>query len=146
VAEHIGSHHEESVFTGEQAIELVPEVIAMIESFDPMLLHSSVPNHLVATLARQHVKAVLVGEGADEIFAGYAHCAQHDSGEELRDDLLETIRGLHNFGLQRVDRVTSANGVEARIPLAETDLSPAHSLRYSPGGCQDPQPGGGRRA
>ena len=122
VAEHIGSHHEESVFTGEQAIELVPEVIAMIESFDPMLLHSSVPNHLVATLARQHVKAVLVGEGADEIFAGYAHYAQHDSGEELRDDLLETIRGLHNLGLQRVDRVTSANGVEARIPFLDLDV------------------------
>jgi asparagine synthase (glutamine-hydrolysing) len=100
----------------------VPEVIGMIESFDPMLMHSSVPNHLVATLAREHVKVVLVGEGADEMLAGYALYARHDSREELRDDLLETIRGLHNLDLQRVDRVTSANGVEARIPFLDLDV------------------------
>jgi asparagine synthase (glutamine-hydrolysing) len=87
-----------------------------------MLLHSAVPNHLVATLAREHVKAVLIGEGADEIFAGYSHYAEHESGEELREDLLETIRGLHNLGLQRVDRVTSANGIEARIPFLDLDV------------------------
>ena len=122
VADHIGSDHHERVYTAEEAIDLVPEVIGVLESFDPMLIHSAVPNHLVATLAREHVKAVLIGEGADELFAGYSHYGEIESGEELREELLETIRGLHNLGLQRVDRVTSANGIEARIPFLDLDM------------------------
>jgi asparagine synthase (glutamine-hydrolysing) len=122
VSEHVGTDHHERVYTAEEAIELVPEVIGLLESFDPMLLHSAIPNHLVATLAREHVKAVLIGEGADELFAGYSHYAEIESGEELQEELLETIRGLHNLGLQRVDRVTSANGLEARIPFLDSDV------------------------
>ncbi len=122
VAEHIGTEHRERVYTAEEAIELVPEVIRMLESFDPMLVHSAVPNYLVATLAGEHVKAVLIGEGADEIFAGYSHYAELDTAEELQAELLETIRGLHNLGLQRVDRVTSANGLQARIPFLDLDV------------------------
>ena len=94
----------------------------MLESFDPMLVHSAVPNHLVAVLARRDVKVVLIGEGADELFAGYSHYAELTSGEALHEKLLETIGGLHIGGLQRVDRVTSANGLEARIPFLDLDL------------------------
>ncbi len=122
VANHVGSEHYERVYTADEAIALVPEVIGVLESFDPMLIHSAVPNHLVATLAREHVKAVLVGEGADELFAGYSHYAEIETGDELHDELLETIRGLHNLGLQRVDRVTSDNAIEARIPFLDIDL------------------------
>ena len=122
VAEHAGTDHHERVYTAEEAIELVPEVISVLESFDPTLVHSSVPNHLVAKLAGEHVKAVLIGEGADELFAGYSHYSRHDSPDELHDELLETISGLHIGGLQRVDRVTSANGLEARIPFLDLDV------------------------
>jgi asparagine synthase (glutamine-hydrolysing) len=122
VADHAGTDHHERVYTPEEAIALVPEVIAVLESFDPTLVHSSVPNHLVAKLAGEHVKAVLIGEGADELYAGYSHLEQHDSGTALHDELLETIQGLHIGGLQRVDRVTSANGLEARIPFLDLDV------------------------
>ena len=47
---------------------------------------------------------------------------QHDSATALHDELLETIQGLHIGGLQRVDRVTSANGLEARIPFLDLDV------------------------
>jgi asparagine synthase (glutamine-hydrolysing) len=122
IVTHLGTEHRERVYTVEEAVERVPEVIEMIESFDPSLVHSSVPNHLVAALARRHVKAVLIGEGADELFAGYSHYREISSGEELHQELLSTIRGLHNLGLQRVDRVTSANGLEARIPFLDLDV------------------------
>ena len=32
---------------------------------------STIPSHLLARFARQRVKVVLSGEGADELFAGY---------------------------------------------------------------------------
>lgn len=122
VAADLGTDHHEYVYSAEEAIDLVPEVISVLESFDPTLVHSAVPNYLVARLASEHVKVVLIGEGADELFAGYSHYSEHESPEELHEELLATIRGLHIGGLQRVDRVTSASGVEARIPFLDLDV------------------------
>ncbi len=122
VAEHAGTDHREHVYSAEDAVALVPEVIGVLESFDPTLVHSAVPNHLVARLAAEHVKAVLIGEGADELFAGYSHYGRHDTGAALHDELLDTIAGMHMGGLQRVDRVTSANALEPRIPFLDLDV------------------------
>ena len=38
---------------------------------EPIAWPSSVPLYFVSTLAAQHVKVVLTGEGSDELFAGY---------------------------------------------------------------------------
>jgi asparagine synthase (glutamine-hydrolysing) len=38
---------------------------------EPIAHPSSVPLHVVSTLARRHVKVVLTGEGSDELLAGY---------------------------------------------------------------------------
>jgi asparagine synthase (glutamine-hydrolysing) len=38
---------------------------------EPIAFSSSVPLYFVSRLARQHVKVVLTGEGADELFLGY---------------------------------------------------------------------------
>ena len=122
VAEHTGTDHHEVVFGPADAIDSIPEVISVLESFDPTLVHSAVPNHLVARLARRHVKAVLVGEGADELFAGYSHLAEVETADDLHDELVDMIAGMHIGGLQRVDRITSANGLEPRIPFLDLDL------------------------
>ena len=122
VADAVGTEHREHVYSADEAIAQVPEVIGVLESFDPTLVHSAVPNHLVARLASEHVKAVLIGEGADELFAGYSHYVRHATGAALHGDLLETIAGMHMGGLQRVDRVTSANALEPRIPFLDLDV------------------------
>ncbi|QBI21478.1 asparagine synthase (glutamine-hydrolyzing) [Egibacter rhizosphaerae] len=122
VAEAVGTEHHERVYTEDELIDWVPEVIGVIESFDPQLVHSSVPNLLVSRYAARYVKVVLIGEGADELFAGYEHYGDISSHEELHDELVETMRGLHNLGLQRVDRVASSNAVESRIPFLDFDV------------------------
>ena len=122
LADELGTDHHERIYTPDELIDWVPEVIGVIESFDPQLVHSSVPNLLVTRLASRHVKVVLIGEGADELFAGYAHYGQIDSDEQLHAALLETIEGLHAGGLQRVDRISGAHGVEPRLPFLDIDL------------------------
>jgi asparagine synthase (glutamine-hydrolysing) len=122
LAGELGTAHYERIYSPEELIDWVPEVIGVIESFDPQLVHSSVPNLLVSKLAARHVKVVLIGEGADELFAGYAHYGQIRSHEALHDELLATIEGLHIGGLQRVDRCAGANGLEARIPFLDADV------------------------
>lgn len=122
VAAHSGTDHHELIYTADDAIASVPDVIAVLESFDPTLVHSAVPNYLVAELARRHVTAVLVGEGADELFAGYSHFADIGVADVLHDELIDLIAGMHIGGLQRVDRVTSANGLEPRLPFLDLDV------------------------
>ncbi|MFA5606024.1 MAG: asparagine synthase-related protein [Leucobacter sp.] len=122
VAEFVGTDHHELVYTAADAIELVPQVISQLESFDPTLVHSAVPHRLVAELAAEQVGVVLAGEGADELFAGYTHFERHESGAELHEELVETLAGMHIGGLQRVDRVAGAYGIEPRMPFLDVDF------------------------
>jgi asparagine synthase (glutamine-hydrolysing) len=121
VAEHLGTvHHERVVDPGEIA-EALPHIVWSLESTDPDLVRSAVPTWFVAELAAQHVKVVLTGEGADELFAGYRYHAgvpRHLLDAELRRSLAE----MHHINLQRVDRMTMAHSLEARVPFLDVDF------------------------
>jgi asparagine synthase (glutamine-hydrolysing) len=123
VAEHIGSDHHELVFTAEDLAEVLPHVIYHLESADVDLVRSALPTHFATTLARRHIKAVLTGEGADELFAGYTyHHAYARKPRALADEITRSLGAMHNINLQRVDRITMAQGLEARTPFLDRDL------------------------
>lgn len=123
VAEHIGSDHHELSFTAEDLAEALPHVIYHLESADVDLVRSALPTHFATTLARRHVKAVLTGEGADELFAGYTyHHSYAKRPRALADELTRSLGTMHNINLQRVDRITMAQGLEARTPFLDRDL------------------------
>lgn len=123
VAEHIGSDHHELTFTAEDLAEVLPQVIYHLESAEVDLVRSAMPTHFATTLARRHVKAVLTGEGADELFAGYTyHHAYARKPRALADEITRSLGAMHNINLQRVDRITMAQGLEARTPFLDRDL------------------------
>ncbi len=123
VAQHIGSDHREYAFTAEDIAANLAHVIYHLESADVDLVRSAVPTLFAARLARKDVKAVLTGEGADELFAGYAyHHAYVDDPRALADELTRSLGTMHNINLQRVDRVTMAESLEARTPFLDRDL------------------------
>jgi asparagine synthase (glutamine-hydrolysing) len=122
VAEYLGSIHHERVYTADEAYAVLPEVVASIESYDPSLVRSAVPNYLLAEFAAQYVKVVLTGEGADELFAGYEYLSEIDDAEALQKELVRIVEGLHNLNLQRGDRATMAHALEARVPFLDLDV------------------------
>ncbi|MEX1141658.1 MAG: asparagine synthase B [Thermoleophilaceae bacterium] len=127
-ADHLGTDHHERVYTAAEATASLPGVVASIEAFDPSLVRSAVPNHMLAELAAEHVKVVLTGEGADELFAGYGYMRDFDDPGELHAELVRSVEGLHNLNLQRCDRVTMAHGLEARVPFLDRETID-HALR-----------------
>lgn len=121
VAEHLGLEHHERVYDADEVVAVLPDVVRSIESYEPSLVRSAVPNFLLAETAARTVKVVLTGEGADELFAGYDHYREL-AQVDLRAELLRGVAGLHNLNLQRCDRVTMAHGLEARVPFLDRDL------------------------
>lgn len=68
-ANSIGAQHHEVVVSPEEYFEALPRLIWHED--EPIAFPSSVPLYFVSRLARDHVKVVLTGEGADELFLGY---------------------------------------------------------------------------
>jgi asparagine synthase (glutamine-hydrolysing) len=122
VAKHLNSDHHERIYSAQEAADAVAPVVRAIEHFDPSLVRSAVPNFLLAELTSQHVKVVLTGEGADELFAGYEYLREFADPEALQAELVRTVDGLHNLNLQRCDRVTMAHGLEARVPFLDRQV------------------------
>jgi asparagine synthase (glutamine-hydrolysing) len=122
VARFLGTEHHELTYTADDVEAALPEVIRHLESFDAPLVRSAVPMYFVSQLASEHVKVVLSGEGADELFAGYAYLAGVGHGARFRKELADITVRLQDTNLQRADRMSMAHGLEARVPFLDLEL------------------------
>jgi asparagine synthase (glutamine-hydrolysing) len=68
-ARSVGAEHREVIVSAEEFFKVLPRLIWHED--EPIAFDSSVPLYFVSRLARDHVKVVLTGEGADELFLGY---------------------------------------------------------------------------
>jgi asparagine synthase (glutamine-hydrolysing) len=111
--------HREYIYTSQDMMYVLPEVLYYLESFDPALVRSAIPNYFLAKLASEHVKVMLTGEGADEIYAGYDYLVRYEDPKELQSEMVHITNALHNTNLQRADRMSMAFGLEARVPFLD---------------------------
>jgi asparagine synthase (glutamine-hydrolysing) len=119
MADILGTNHHERIYTQAEMLNVLPKVIYHLESFDPALIRSAIPNYFLAELASVDVKVILTGEGADELYAGYDYLSSFDTANSLQDEILFTTSSLHNTNLQRADRIPMAFGLEARVPFLD---------------------------
>lgn len=119
MAQYLDTIHHEYVYTVPDMIAALPTVLYHLESFDPALVRSAIPNYFLAKLASEHVKVILTGEGADEVYAGYDYLAKYQSPDDLQNEMLYITDALHNTNLQRADRMSMAFGLEARVPFLD---------------------------
>ncbi len=122
LSRYLDTIHHEYLLTAEEIMQKLPEIIYYLESFDQDLVRSAIPTYFTARLAKEHVKVVLSGEGADELFAGYAYYkALNGNHQALQSELRRSVSTLHNVNLQRVDRLTMAHSIEARVPFLDRE-------------------------
>ncbi|MFO7952575.1 MAG: asparagine synthase-related protein [Bacillota bacterium] len=123
VSERIGSKPHVYTYGLDEMLEVLPSVIYHLESFDCAYVRSSIPNYIAAReAAKDGRRIMLTGEGSDEIFAGYSYLKSLDSEEEITKEIENFIKNLSRTGLQRVDRMNSAHGMECRVPFLKPAL------------------------
>jgi len=121
MADELGTQHHEYIYSEQEMVEILPDVVYYLESFDPALVRSAIPNYMLARMASDHVKVMLTGEGADELYAGYSYLQRYDKADDLQEELVNITEALHNTNLQRGDRMSMAHGLEARVPFLDVD-------------------------
>jgi len=122
LSRYLDTIHHEYLITVDEVMAKLPEIIYFLESFDQDLVRSAIPTYFTARLAKEHVKVVLSGEGADELFAGYGYYKDYNGSDRtLQSELRRSVSTLHNINLQRVDRLTMAHSIEARVPFLDKE-------------------------
>ena len=124
VAKHIGSDHTEVLFTAQQALDAIPDVIKTIESWDTTTVRASVGQYLVSKHigTRTDCKVVLVGEGPDEVCSSYLFNWYAPSGAAIDACARESVKNIHHYDVKRADRCIARWGLEGRVPLLDPEF------------------------
>lgn len=141
VAEYLGTEHHEVVFTPEEGIEAVENVIYHLESYDITTVRASVGMYLVSKYIKEKTDStvILSGEGSDEICEGYIYFHKAPTAEAASEESLRLCNDLYRYDVLRSDRTTAAWGLEVRVPFLDHRFS-SYYLNL-PGKAKQPQHG-----
>lgn len=142
VAAHIGSEHHEVVFTVQEGLDAVRDVVYHLETYDVTTIRAGTPMYLLSRAMKAlGFKCCLSGEGSDEIFGGYLYFHKAPSAAELHAETVRKLRDLHKYDCLRANKCTAAWGIEARVPFLDRDflayamsLDPASKMCHHPDG------------
>ena len=123
VADYIGSDHTEVIMTKDDVLAALPEVIAMLGTYDITTIRASMGMYLVCKAIHEttDVRVLLTGEISDELF-GYKYTDFAPSAEEFQKEAVKRIDEIHMYDVLRADRCISTNSLEARVPFGDLDF------------------------
>ncbi len=123
VADYIGSIHHEVLFTPQEGIDAIREVIYHLETFDTTTVRASIPMYIMARRIKSTgIKMVLSGEGSDEVFGGYLYFHMAPNAKELHEETVRKLSLLSKYDCLRANKSMSAWGVELRVPFLDKEF------------------------
>lgn len=123
VASYLGTEHHEVVFTEQEGIDALRDVIYHVETFDVTTVRASTPMYLMARkIKSKGVKMVLSGEGSDEVFGGYLYFHMAPNVKEFHEETVRKLFALSKYDCLRANKATAAWGVETRVPFLDKEF------------------------
>ena len=105
VSEHIGSIHHEVIFTVQEGLDAIKDVIYHIETYDVTTVRASTPMYLMARMIKSMgIKMVLSGEGADELFGGYLYFHKAPNPKEFHKETVRKLEKLYQYDCLRANK------------------------------------------
>ena len=118
VAEHIGTIHHPLMFTIQEGLDALEDVIKHIETYDVTTIRASTPMYLMARqIKAMGIKMVLSGEGADELFGGYLYFHMAPDAKEFHEESVRKVLALNKYDCSRANKSMMAWGIETRVPF-----------------------------
>ena len=123
VAEYLHADHTEVIITREDVIQALPEVVALLGTYDITTIRASIGMYLVCKAIHEQtdLRVLLTGEISDELF-GYKYTDFAPSPAAFQEESAKRIRELHMYDVLRADRCISVNSLEARVPFGDLDF------------------------
>ncbi|CCM02343.1 uncharacterized protein FIBRA_04437 [Fibroporia radiculosa] len=122
-AHYLGTVHHEYVFTVQEGLDAIPDVIYHLETFDVTTVRASTPMYLLSRkIKAMGVKMVLSGEGSDEIFGGYLYFHAAPDPVSFHQECVRRVKNLHTADCLRANKSTMAWGLEARVPFLDKNF------------------------
>ena len=125
VASFLGTEHHEIIFTEEQGLQVLSNVIYDIESWDTTTIRASTPMWIMCKYIKENtpdVKVIMSGEGADEVCQGYLYFHNQPSPDEGHIESVRLLKDLLFFDVLRSDRSVSCHGLEVRVPFLDKEF------------------------
>ena len=118
VADAIGTVHHECIYTVQEGLDALRDVIYHLETYDVTTIRAATPMYLMARkIKSMGIKMVLSGEGADEVFGGYLYFHMAPNKEELHNETVRKLQKLSKYDCLRANKSMAAWGIEARVPF-----------------------------
>ncbi len=127
MAKDLNLEHSIHTFDIKELYENLPETIRITKSFDPMEVRNSVVIYIGLHAAKENgISAVLTGDGADELFAGYSYLFNFDAERMALE--LEKLASIMTFSSERIAKQL---GLQAKLPYLEANVK-RFALRLNP--------------
>lgn len=100
----------------------IENLIYYLESYEPLIIRQAFANDVISKVsAKLGLKIVLVGEGADELFAGYNEFS-HLSDDKINVGCEMLLKSLAKGHLMRIDKPSMRYMIEIRSPFFDKAL------------------------
>lgn len=132
VADHLKTVHHEVIFTMQEGLDAIRDVVYHLETYDITTIRASTPMYLLArAIKAMGIKMVLSGEGADEIFGGYLYFHKAPNAKEFHNENVRKLEKLHMYDCLRANKSLASWGIEGRVPFLDKEFMDV-AMRINP--------------
>jgi asparagine synthase (glutamine-hydrolysing) len=129
MAKQLNIEHYINPFDEDEIFEVIPNVVKVLGSFDPMEVRNSITITIGLRLAKSYGSTKLItGDGADELFAGYHMYYRHVGNKEKLSAMLKKMWSIMAFSSVPLGK---SLGIEVRAPFLDPDVK-AFAMNMDP--------------